>query len=113
MIKKRNPLTNNTHTSGVIDKARPHMISGGSSYNNFVKSGVSTPNGNAVKLLERSLKHHNNNNSIHSNGLNGSIEETKYSDRSGNNNINNGKKYLHIPSTNLNIMQSNSIGTPS
>ncbi len=40
IIKKRNPLTNNTHTSGVVDKARPHMISGGTSYNNFVKSGV-------------------------------------------------------------------------
>lgn len=41
IIKKRNPLTNNTHTSGVIDKARPHMISGsGTSYNHFIKSGV-------------------------------------------------------------------------
>jgi hypothetical protein len=93
IIKKRNPLTNNTHTSGMIDKARPHMISGGgTSYNNFVKSGVQTPNG--VKILERSMKA--NNNSLH-----GSIEESKHSER----------KYLHIPNTNLNIMQSNSQNT--
>ncbi len=42
----------------------------------------------------------NNNNSTHSNGLNGSIEESKYSDRGVH-----GKRHLHIPNTNLNIIQ--------
>ena len=59
-IKKRNPQTNNTHTCGVIDKSKPHLMGSNGTVTGQLKSGIQTPtNGYQVNILDKGMKSNN------------------------------------------------------